>query len=138
MIRRRPLALAAMACLTLSLIGCGSNSSGPTAPTPTPAPSSSRVVRFEVSGTFSGTLDASFITASGGATVESIPALPWTKDITYAASVLGTGLTVAGSGGIPGQTLVVRILGGGTQISSTTGTTTSSGVVVVSAPAYVF
>lgn len=136
--RRLLLGLVAMACVTLSLIGCGGDLSGPTAPSPTPTPGTSRVVRFEVAGNFSGRLDATFITASGGGTNESIATLPWSKDITYATAVLSTGLTVGGTGGLAGQTIVVRVLAGGTQVSSTTGTASSSGTVVVATPAYVF
>ncbi|MBY0433037.1 MAG: hypothetical protein K2U26_02900 [Cyclobacteriaceae bacterium] len=103
-----------------------------------PAPARSRDIRFEVSGNFTGKLDATFITASGGATNEDIPSLPWSKSITYASSVSGTTITIGGGGGVAGQTVTVKVFAGNKEVSSTPATANSSGIVVVVSPTYVF
>ena len=42
-------------------------------------PGKSREIKFEVTGNFNGVIDATYITANGGGTNESIPSLPWSK-----------------------------------------------------------
>lgn len=139
MTRRYAVTLAVTTCLSVSIVGCGGNDvSGPTAPSSPPAQSGNRNVRFEATGTFSGRSTAAFTLANGATTVEDIPSLPWTKDITYAQTVLGTGLVVSGSGGVAGQTMVLRVLVGGSQVSSTPGTALTGGVLTVSTPPYLF
>ncbi len=91
-----------------------------------------------MTGTFSGTLDATYITANGGGTNETIPSLPWTKNITYTSSASGTGITVGGSGGVAGETISVRVFAGGVIVSTTSGVANSSGILVVASPSYVF
>lgn len=101
-------------------------------------PVKSRDIKFEVTGNFSGTMEATFITANGGATNESIPSLPWTKSITYQSSVSGTTITIGGGGGISGQTLKVKVFAGNSVVSETSGVANSSGIVVVASPTYIF
>jgi hypothetical protein len=101
-------------------------------------PAKSRDIKFEITGNFSGTMDATFLTASGGATNESIPSLPWTKSVTYQSSVSGTTITIGGGGGVSGQTLKVKVFAGSSLVSETSGIANSSGVVVVASPTYVF
>jgi len=105
---------------------------------PTPGPAKSRAIKFEVTGNFSGTLDATYIAESGGGTSEDINSLPWNKSLNYATTASGTGLSVGGYGGVPGQTLTVKVFAGGNEVSSTSGTTKSDGIIVVVAPSYVF
>ena len=97
-----------------------------------------REIKFEVSGTFSGTLDATYITASAGGTNESIPTLPWTKNISYSSSAPSTGITVGGSGGVSGQSLTVKVFAGERLVSTTPGVSNNMGIVVVASPSYVF
>lgn len=101
-------------------------------------PKKSRDVKFELTGSFSGTLDVTYTTASGGATNESVAALPWTKAITYQSTAQGALITVGGRGGTAGQTLMVKVYAGGTVVSETPGIANSSGIVVVSTPTYIF
>ncbi len=98
----------------------------------------SRNVKFEVSGNFSGSLDATYLTESGGGTTESIPSLTWTKTVNYASTVPSTSILVGGLGGSPGQAITVKVFAGGNLVSTTPGTATTDGVIVVSAPAYIF
>jgi len=46
-----------------------------------PSPTKSWDIRFEVTGNFIGTLSATSINASGGGSNQSIPSLPWNRDI---------------------------------------------------------
>ena len=102
-------------------------------------PVNRRNVKFEVSGNFTGTLSATYVNASGGGTNEQITtALPWVKQIAYAATVPSTGITVGGTNGIGGQSIVLKVFAGGTQISSTPATANPDGTIIVTAPSYVF
>lgn len=103
-----------------------------------PAPTKSRDIKFEVTGNFSGTIEATFITASGGATNETISTLPWTKSIVYQSTVSGTTITLGGGGGVAGQTLKVKVFAGGSVVSETPGVANSSGIIVIASPTYVF
>lgn len=98
----------------------------------------SRSITYEVTGNYSGTLTAGFTTASGGSTYESIPGLPWIKQIEYQSSVTAAAFAVEGDGGISGQTITIKVLAGGKQISSTPATATGDGSISVGAPAIVF
>ncbi|WP_133259735.1 hypothetical protein [Pseudochryseolinea flava] len=98
----------------------------------------SREVKFEVTGNFTGQLNAVLITASGGGTSESINALPWSKTITYESNVPTTQISIAGAGGDPGETITVKVIVGGKEKSSTPGTATNSGTIAVAAPSYAF
>jgi hypothetical protein len=102
------------------------------------SPAKSRDIKFEVTGNFTGTLSATYVNATGGGANESIPALPWTKTITYASTVPSTALSVGATGGLAGQTVRVKVFAGGTLISDTPGVADASGMLVVAAPTYVF
>ncbi len=106
--------------------------------TPTPGQSKSRAIKFEVTGNYSGIINATYITESGGGTNEDITALPWAKSINYNASASGTTISLGGHAGQPGQTVTLKVYAGGTEVSSTSGTAKSDGIVVVVAPSYVF
>ena len=125
---RIPLPLTSL-ILSLLLTACGNDE---------PTPAKSREVKFEVTGNFSGTIDATYITESGGATNETLPALPWTKSINYQSSVSGTTITIGGGGGVAGQTLKVKVFAGGSVASETSGVANSSGIIVIAAPTYIF
>lgn len=120
--------------LTLSLLTSCSKGEGTTEPIKT----NSREVQFEVSGSFSGDIDASFTTSNGGATIETFASLPWTKTITYAATVQAVGITLGGGEGIAGQSIIIKVFAGGALKSTTTGTAAPSGIVVVAAPTHIF
>ena len=86
---RRIVALITVTCLTVPLLGCGNNTSTPTAPS-SPSQGGNRNVRFEATGNYSGRLTAAFVLANGANTVEEIPSLPWTKDVSYPATARAT------------------------------------------------
>lgn len=80
-------------------------------------PGSSRTLRYEVTGNFSGTFIASYTTASGG-TINDQVTLPWTKEINYASNVTAAIIAVTGSGGTAGQKATLVIKRGGKQVGT--------------------
>ncbi|MBN8782176.1 MAG: hypothetical protein J0G98_03855 [Terrimonas ferruginea] len=88
---------------------------------------SSRTLRYELTGTFTGSLVASYTTASGGTANETVTDLPWSKEITYAANVTAAVVAISGNGGSPGQQVAAEVKQGGTQVASTVATANSSG-----------
>jgi len=100
--------------------------------------SSSRDVKYEITGNFSSTLDVTYITASGGATSTEVTSLPWSMSFTADASSTGASFSAGGSGGTPGQTITLKIYQGGQLKSTTEAVANSDGFVVASAPAIVF
>ena len=78
----------------------------------------SRNIRYEVTGNFTGTFSAAYTPTSGGVTSEDFTALPWSKEITYAAGVSGASIGVSGTGGVAGQKAQLIIKRGGTQIGT--------------------
>jgi len=99
---------------------------------------SSRTVKYEISGSYTGRLVISYTTASGGTTLEETTTLPWAKEITYASTVTGATLGIGGNGGAAGQTISIVVKKGGTQVSSTPATANSSGGVSAAAPTVIF
>lgn len=99
---------------------------------------SSRVIKYEITGNFPASKIASYTTATGGTFNEPLAALPWTKEITYAANVTAAIIAVSGNGGSPGQTVTVVVKRGGSVISTTIATADIAGSFSKSAPVIVF
>lgn len=78
---------------------------------------SSRNLRYEVSGNFTGTLVASYTTATGSTANDPIT-LPWSKEITYASNVTAAIIAITGNGGVAGQKVTVIITKGGNQVGT--------------------
>lgn len=78
-----------------------------------------RTIRYELSGVYTGTLIASYTTASGGTVNEPVTAIPWNKSVTYAANVTGAVFALSGNGGIPGQKITILVKRGSTTLSTT-------------------
>jgi hypothetical protein len=98
----------------------------------------SRDVRYEVSGNFTGTLVASYTTAPGSTANDPVAALPWNKDITYASGVTAAVIAISGNGGSAGQQVTVVVKRGGSPVSSTAATANSSGSFTQAAPVITF
>lgn len=126
----KKLALAFVAVLTV-LVSCKKEEKK------NPEPSS-RTLRYEITGNFTGSLVASYTTASGGGTNDQIT-LPWNKEINYAQSVTAAILAVSGSGGSAGQKVTVVIKRGGAQVGAPIEATASTaGSFTVAAAPVVF
>ncbi len=99
----------------------------------------SRVVRYELTGNFTGQIIASYTTAAGGTANDEVTSLPWSKEITYAPNVTAAILAVSGGGGVAGQKVTVIRKRGGQQIGTPTEITAqSNGGFSEAAPVIVF
>lgn len=100
----------------------------------------SRTLRYELTGNFTGSnIIAAYTTASGGTITEEIPALPWNKEITFDATVGGANLVVSGAGGLAGQQVTLVIKKGGSQFGTpTTATADAGGTFSISSPVIIF
>lgn len=99
----------------------------------------SRILRYEVTGNFTGTFTAAYTPASGGVTSQDVTSLPWSKEITYAASVSGASIAITGGGGVPGQKVTLVIKRGGSPIGTPIEqTVNSSGVFSIVGQPIVF
>ena len=103
--------------LAFAVTGCGGGNDGPSSP---PA-ASSRNLKYEITGNYSGALSVAS-TAESNATVgaEILP-LPWSKSVTFPSGVAGVGIagsSVVGRFGAQGQTGTVRIYSGSTVVRS--------------------
>lgn len=77
-----------------------------------------REIKYEITGTYSGQLDVVYSDSFGATISEVITALPWSKTITYPASVQAIGITansVVANAGVAGQTGSMKIYAGGVQ-----------------------
>lgn len=99
---------------------------------------SSRDIKYEVTGNFSGDLDVTYITASGGGTSAEVTSLPWELSFTADASSSGAGFNAGGSGGVQGETIVLKIYQGGELKGTTEGTANSDGIVVATSTTVTF
>ncbi len=76
----------------------------------TPAPSNPRLVKYELTGNFSGKFTVVYSDNVNGNTVLNNITLPWIKEITYGAGVLAIGISAQASvNGVPGQTATLKI-----------------------------
>ncbi|WP_152969653.1 hypothetical protein [Pedobacter sp. Hv1] len=78
---------------------------------------SSRTLRYEVTGNFTGAVIASYTTAAGSTANDPIT-LPWNREINYAANVTAAIILITGNGGIAGQKVTVVIKRGGNQVGA--------------------
>lgn len=99
---------------------------------------SSRTLRYEVTGNFTGSVIASYTTAAGSTANDPIT-LPWNKEITYNSNVTAAIILVTGNGGVAGQKVTVVIKRGGSQVGTPTeAVAESSGSFSKPAPVVVF
>jgi hypothetical protein len=98
----------------------------------------SRTIRYEVTGNFTGTMTASYTTASGGTANDPVSTLPWNKEITYNSSVTAAIIAFSGNGGAAGQQVSIVIKKGGQTVSTTPLTAGPSGGFTGSAPVVTF
>lgn len=126
------------ASVALAITGCKKNSSGDTS---TPPGISKRVVKYEITGNYTGELIVVYNDNVNGTTSLISKSLPWSKSLTYANNVLVIG--IGGDGfdskpGVPGQTVTLRIYSGGEVVKSSTNVAGSNGIVISDALTYQF
>lgn len=77
----------------------------------------SRTLRYEVTGNFTGTFHITYYNASGGIANEQVT-LPWNKEITYANNVTAVTVALTGNQGVAGQKVTLVVKRGGTQVGT--------------------
>jgi len=98
-----------------------------------------RTVKYEITGNFTGKLTIVYNDNVSGNTVLNDVTLPWSKDITYPATVTGIGIGAQSStSGTPGQTATMKIYSGGTVVKSSSGTAGSVGELSLPTMAHIF
>lgn len=85
-----------------------------------------QAIKYEVTGNFSGKLDAAFSREGN----EDIIVLPWIKEFTTAQGTSSVTLIVTGTGGAPGQTVTLKIYVGDVVKEEYTATANSSGSII--------
>lgn len=99
---------------------------------------SSRDVKYEVTGNYTGKLSATYIEEGGAALIEDVTALPWKKEFTAKIDSKGASINTSGYGGVKGQTLTGKIYVGGKVVKELTATATEDGIIVLMPGTYVF
>lgn len=101
---------------------------------------SSRTLRYELTGNFSGSnIISAYTTASGGTVTEQINSFPWNKEITFDSTVGGANIVISGAGGIAGQQVTLVIKRGGSLLGTpTTATADAGGTFTISSPVITF
>ena len=119
---------------SISLISCsGSDDSNSTNP-------GSRLVKYELSGNYSGTLGLVYTNQDGAAQIEDNITLPWSKELTVGGNgmqvVLLTASTEVGGFGQPGETITGKIYVGGDLKETATVNSTNTGYISLNNLAY--
>jgi len=98
---------------------------------------SSREVKYEITGNYTGEMDVTYLEKSGAPLNEDINTLPWTKEYT-ATEASSASIQAGGFGGVKGQTLTGKIYVGGKVVSELTATANDNGIIVLIPKPYAF
>lgn len=104
-------------------------------------PSSSRNVKYEITGNFTGHLTIIYNDNVSGNTTLNVTNLPWTKEITYPGNVAGigiSGISLLPQPGVSGQTASIKIYSGGSEVKSQTVTANANGAISFPGLTYLF
>lgn len=118
-----------------------SDSTTTSSPTPTPStPTQSRTVKYELTGTYSGTLLVGYTNQDGANQIVDKVKLPWTIEVTvkgsgFAAVAFTAGSEVGGYGKA-GETITGKLYVGGVEKKSATVNSTSTGYIDFPAQTY--
>ncbi len=116
----------------ISLAACKKNSDGP-------GNTDTRIVKYEITGNFSGKLTIVYNDNVNGNTVLNNISLPWTKELTYTQNVAAIGIQAqAASAGMPGQTATMKIYAAGKPVKSSAAVAGALGEMVLPAIAHLF
>lgn len=104
-----------------------------------PGGTNARLVKYEITGNFTGKLTVIYNDNVNGNTVVNNVALPFSKDITYPANTTGIGIGAQASiPGVAGQTATMKIYSGGNVVKTVSATAGSLGELVLPTIAYTF
>lgn len=130
--------------LSVSILGCKKDKD--TTPDPEPAPSAptSRVVKYEITGNYTGKLNVVYTNATGANESISGVTMPWSKEVTVTKTgPIAVGFTAGtqggpGAAGVPGQTGTIRLYANGVEKQNATQTADSYGTITFGALSHVF
>lgn len=125
--------LALLFAITFTLISCKKGDDAPAA--------NRRVVRYEITGNYSGKLDIITSTNTAAIVQYNGTAVPWTKEITYPNNVMGVGIGGNSTGsnpGVAGQTITLKIFSGGKLLDTKAATADVNGIISVPPYSFVF
>jgi len=134
----------ALMLLSISFSSCKKKKSTPAPVTndpPAPTPVNKRLVKYEITGNFSGQLLVAYTNATGATESVNVLSLPWSKELTCINSVGGVGL---GGNGVPSnlgaanQSVSVKLYAAGNVVQSANGSTDANGIINFPSLAYVF
>ncbi|WPR70358.1 MmpS family transport accessory protein [Flavobacterium sp. NG2] len=94
-------------------------------------PTDSRNVKYEVSGTATGTFDVTYITGSSSGSNAVPSALPWTKEIVAPNGFFAPTINASVFGATPGKTLTAKIYVGGVVKKEQTEIVQSNGMAII-------
>ena len=104
-----------------------------------PGGTNARLVKYEITGNFTGKLTVIYNDNVNGNTVVNNVALPFLKDITYPANIAGIGIGAQASiTGIAGQTATMKIYSGGNVVKTVSATAGLLGELVLPTVSYTF
>ena len=140
MIKKLLPALLLMASMC-GFVSCKKSDNTTSTPTPTPStPTQSRTVKYELTGTYSGTLLVSYTNQDGANQIVDKVKLPWSAEVTVKGSgfaIVGLGANSETSGfGKAGETITGKLYVGGVEKKSATVNSTSTGYIDFPAQTY--
>lgn len=100
-------------------------------------PIESRIIKYEVSGTATGTFDITFITGSGSGSNAVTSALPWTREIVAPEGFFAPTINASVFGATPGKTLTAKIYVGGVVKKEQTEIVQSNGMAIIGGLQYI-
>jgi hypothetical protein len=103
-----------------------------------PSGGDSRDVKYEMTGTYTGPINAAATTNNGIAEVVEIKKLPWTFEFKAKESIKSLFVTATGTGGSAGQTVKLNVIVGEKIVSTSNATALSTGIITVNSTLYNF
>jgi hypothetical protein len=100
---------------------------------------SSRNVKYELSGTYTGKFTVIITDNESGTLVIDNVTIPWSKEVTYDSKVIAVGIGASATTyGAAGQTALMKIYSGGSVVKTTNGTADQNGALSLPALAHSF
>ena len=96
------------------------------------AVSSSREIKYEVTGTTTATDMSVVYTTNGGGTNADVPSLPWTYTFTANSNTLAGGFNFSATDATPGDKVTLNVYQGSTKLETVEATADSDGIIVAS------
>lgn len=96
------------------------------------SPAKPKMVKYEITGNFSGTLTVIYTSLTGGSRVDNNVVAGWIMEMEYPASTSSIGIGAQGSSlGSSGQTATIRIFVNETEVKSSSATAGSQGEIII-------